>query len=222
MTAIRSFSTPRPSAPIRDLGARLSRRRRRSRPSARDLWREAFGTLTYCADAAPATDETIFDLASLTKVIATATQTMRAIDAGTLALDRASRQRLPAWRGADRAERRRSRDLLAHASGLTAYLPFFRDHHGRAEFERAHLHAAARYAPRTQSIYSDLGFILLGFILEDAGERTRSAMQFETALGRLASGREISVQSADGVAQRGPRRPSSISGAGDCSGRSAR
>ena len=43
----------------------------------------------------------------------------------------ASADRLPAWRGADR-EARHDRDLLAHASGLTAYLPFFRDHHGRA------------------------------------------------------------------------------------------
>ena len=44
--------------------------------------------------------------------------------------------RLPTWRGADR-ETVTIRDLLAHASGLTAYLPFFRDHHGRAEFERS-------------------------------------------------------------------------------------
>ena len=69
-------------------------------------------------------------------------------------------------------------DLLEHASGLTAYLPFFRDHHGRAEFERAICTLPLEYAPRTQSIYSDLGFMLLGFILEDVN-RTPFAQQFE-------------------------------------------
>jgi CubicO group peptidase (beta-lactamase class C family) len=69
------------------------------------------------------------------------------------------------WRGADR-EHVTVADLLEHASGLTAYLPFFRDHQGRAEFERAICTMALEYTPRTQSIYSDLGFMLLGFILE--------------------------------------------------------
>ena len=131
-------------------------------------WREAFGTLTYAPDAPAATTETIFDLASLTKVIATATQAMRAVDAGALALERRVAAYLPAWRGADR-DAVTIADLLEHASGLTAYLPFFRDHHGRADFEQAICTLPLEYAPRTQAIYSDLGFILLGFILDDVG-----------------------------------------------------
>jgi CubicO group peptidase (beta-lactamase class C family) len=59
-------------------------------------------------------------------------------------------------------------DLLAHSSGLSAYLPLYRDYTGRAEFEAAICALPLEYPPRTQSIYSDLGFILLGFILEDA------------------------------------------------------
>ena len=112
--------------------------------------------------------DTIYDLASLTKVIATATQAMRAVDAGALALERRVADYLPEWRGIDR-EAVTIADLLEHASGLTAYLPFFRDHHGRAEFERAICTLPLEYAPRTQSIYSDLGFMLLGFMLEDVG-----------------------------------------------------
>ncbi|HJZ74460.1 MAG TPA: serine hydrolase domain-containing protein [Vicinamibacterales bacterium] len=131
-------------------------------------WRQAFGALTYAPDSPATTTETIFDLASLTKVIATATQAMRAVDAGALALDRRVAEHVPAWRGIDR-EAVTIADLLEHASGLTAYLPFFRDHHGRAEFERGICTLPLEYAPRTQSIYSDLGFILLGFILEDVG-----------------------------------------------------
>jgi CubicO group peptidase (beta-lactamase class C family) len=132
----------------------------------RVLWNAAFGRLTYAPDAPATVTGTIFDLASLTKVIATATLVMRAIDAGTLSLDDRIANRLPDWRGSDR-EHVTIADLLEHASGLTAYLPFFRDHHNRAEFERAICALPLEYAPRTQSIYSDLGFILLGFILED-------------------------------------------------------
>jgi len=132
------------------------------------LWRGAFGRLTYADDAPATRDDTVFDLASLTKVIATTTVAMRAVDAGTLGLDDLVASRLADWRGADR-EAVTVADLLEHASGLTAYLPFFRDHHGRVEFERAICTLPLEYAPRTQSIYSDLGFILLGFILEDAG-----------------------------------------------------
>ena len=131
-------------------------------------WRQAFGRLTYAEDAPATTEETIYDLASLTKVIATATRAMQAVEAGALALDDRVAKYLPDWRGIDR-ESVTIADLLEHASGLTGYLPFFRDHHGRAEFQRAICTLPLEYAPRTQSIYSDLGFMLLGFILEDVG-----------------------------------------------------
>ncbi|HXW06056.1 MAG TPA: serine hydrolase domain-containing protein [Vicinamibacterales bacterium] len=129
--------------------------------------REAFGALTFGRGAPPTRLDTIFDLASLTKVIATATLTMRAVDDGRLRLDEPLAERIPEWRGVDR-ESVTIRDVLAHASGLTAYLPFYRDLTGRAEFQRAISTLPLEYPPRTQSIYSDLGFILLGFVLEDA------------------------------------------------------
>src|SRR4051812_42099415 len=132
------------------------------------VWREAFGRLTYADDAPATRDDTIYDLASLTKVMVTTPLAMQATDAGKLALDDRIAQYLPEWRGADR-ESVTIADLLEHASGLTAYLPFFRDHRGRAEFERAICTLPLEYAPRTKSIYSDLGFILLAFILEDVG-----------------------------------------------------
>jgi CubicO group peptidase (beta-lactamase class C family) len=131
-------------------------------------WTRAFGTLTYAPDSPHVTLGTIYDLASLTKVIATATQAMRAIDAGALALERRLAEYLPDWRGDDR-DTVTIADLLEHASGLTAYLPFFRDHHGRTEFEHAICALPLEYPPRTQSIYSDLGFMLLGFVLADVG-----------------------------------------------------
>jgi CubicO group peptidase (beta-lactamase class C family) len=143
-------------------------------------WRQAFGTLTYEADAPPSREDTIFDLASLTKVIATASIAMRAVNEGRITLDQRVAARLPDWRGSDR-EHVTILDLLEHASGLTAYLPFFRDHFGRVEFERAICTMPLEYAPRTQSIYSDLGFILLAFILEDAYGRPFADVFRETS-----------------------------------------
>lgn len=131
------------------------------------LWRDAAGRLTYDAEAAPVDQKTIFDLASLTKVLATATLTMRAVDERRLTLDDPVGRWLPQWRGSDR-DMVTIRDLLSHASGLTAYLPFFRDYRGRFEFAHAICTLPLEYEPRSQSIYSDLGFMLLGFILEDA------------------------------------------------------
>ena len=131
------------------------------------LWSAAAGAHTFDPYAVPATPHTIFDLASLTKVIATATLAMRAVDDGRLRLDDPVASRLPEWRGTDR-ETVTVRDLLAHSSGLAAYLPFFRDHTGRQEFQHAICTLPLEYEPRTQSVYSDLGFILLGFLLEDA------------------------------------------------------
>ena len=135
------------------------------------LWRAAFGSLTRERDSPDVEPDTIFDLASLTKVIATATLMMRAVDDDLLTLDDTVAQWIPEWRGSDR-QQVTLRNLLTHSSGLTAYLPFFRDHTGRAEFQPAIATMPLEYEPGTRSIYSDLGFILLGFILEDVRSRT--------------------------------------------------
>lgn len=141
------------------------------------LWREPFGALTYETDAPAAANDTVFDLASLTKVIATTTIAMRLIDAGRMNLDDTVARWLPDWRGEDRSHAA-VRDLLAHATGLTAYMPLFRDHFSRREFERSICTLPLEHPPGTRSTYSDLGFILLGFVLEHAGGASLS-QQFE-------------------------------------------
>jgi CubicO group peptidase (beta-lactamase class C family) len=135
------------------------------------LWQEAFGALYYDSSAPATTRHTIFDLASLTKVIVTTSLAMRLVEEGRISLDEAVAGRIPEWKGQDR-ESVTIRDLLAHAAGLTAWLPLFRDYTGRREYQHAIATLPLEYVPRTQSIYSDLGFILLGFILEDAGGRS--------------------------------------------------
>ena len=131
------------------------------------VWGHASGTLSY-DDAEAATLDTVFDLASLTKVVATTTVLMRLVDTGALALVDRVAGRLTDWRGGDR-ESVTVADLLEHAGGLTAHLPFFRDHHGRHDYQHAISTLPLEYAPRSRSVYSDLGFILLAFIAADAG-----------------------------------------------------
>ena len=107
------------------------------------LWRRALGFLTYEPSASLATADTIFDLASLTKVLATTSLAMRAIDDGRLRLEDTVERWIPEWKGNDRSGVTIA-DLLSHSSGLTAYLPFYRDCTGRIDYQPAICWSAAR------------------------------------------------------------------------------
>jgi CubicO group peptidase (beta-lactamase class C family) len=139
---------------------------------ARPRWREAFGHLTFEADASAAREDAIFDLASLTKVLATVPLAIQQVERGAIALDYEVASYFERWRGGDRSTVT-LRDLLAHCSGLSSWAPLFREYKGREEFVRAICDMPLEYVPRTRSLYSDLGFILLGFVL--AGEGTLEA-----------------------------------------------
>jgi CubicO group peptidase (beta-lactamase class C family) len=135
--------------------------------ATRPLWSESFGRLTFDADASHASEETIFDLASLTKVLATTPLIMQLVESGVVGLDDPVARHLGEWASHDRAAVT-IRDLLSHCSGLAAYRPFYL----RARSEQAVRHLIAgvplAYPPRTRSVYSDLDFMLLGFILGGA------------------------------------------------------
>ena len=150
--------------------------------SAESLWSDALGTLTFDARSSPADLRTPFDLASLTKVIATTTVAMQLVSTGRLRLDEPVADSFADWRGDDR-EAVTVRDLLEHASGLAARLvdapPV-----SRTEFEHDICTMPLEYAPRTRSIYSDLGFILLGFLVADRGGAPLDAL-FDDVMVRL-------------------------------------
>jgi serine-type D-Ala-D-Ala carboxypeptidase len=148
------------------------------------LWREAFGTLTYAADSPPAEEDTVFDLASLTKVLSTASLVMVQVERGALGLDDAVAERIACWRGADR-ESVTIRDLLAHCGGLVAHRRYCDTLRGREQFEPAICAEPLEYAPRTRSIYSDLGFMLLGFMLEDGASLPARFSALMTQMGGI-------------------------------------
>jgi serine-type D-Ala-D-Ala carboxypeptidase len=139
------------------------------------LWRDACDTPL----------DTPFDLASLTKPIATTTVVMDLVSRGLMTLDDSIARSFAEWRGDDRGGAT-VRDLLEHASGLAARL-VDAPPSGRREFEHEICTMRLEYEPRTRSVYSDLGFILLGFLAEDRG-RAPLDVQFARLAGSLAPG----------------------------------
>jgi CubicO group peptidase (beta-lactamase class C family) len=127
-------------------------------------WCKAFGRLAFEDDAAPTTLDTIFDLASLTKVLATTPLVIEQIERGTLKLDDKIFHHAPGWDGLDRNQAT-LRDLLSHSSGLPAHAPLYLNCLNINDFERAICSVSLQYPSRTEAIYSDLGFILLGLII---------------------------------------------------------
>ena len=121
---------------------------------------EAFGWRQTDPVLLPATPQTVYDLASLTKALVTSVLAMQAVASGDLDLDQAA----PGRAGEAGAS---VRQLLAHASGLPAHRPF----HAQRPSSRAAMVALAAaepivHPPGSRALYSYLGFILLGDLLE--------------------------------------------------------
>ena len=159
------------------------------------IWSGALGTLTFDASSPATAIDTPFDLASLTKPIATTTIAMELVGTGAVQLDARVADFFDDWRGIDR-EGVTVQDLLEHASGLPARL-VDSPPETRREFEHEICATALEYTPRTQSIYSDLGFILLGFLVADRG-RAPMHVLFDRITARLADAADAaSVEKAD-------------------------
>ena len=126
---------------------------------------QAYGRLAYTDDAAPAVTDTIYDLASLTKVIATTTMAMILVDQGWLDLDKAVRDYLPRFAGPGK-HRVTVRHLLTHSSGIDWWAPLYEELEGKAAYVEQIRQMELVYEPGSKTLYSDLGLILLGEILE--------------------------------------------------------
>jgi serine-type D-Ala-D-Ala carboxypeptidase len=161
------------------------------------LWQDRFGTLTFDENAPAARQDTVFDLASLTKPIVTTSVTMQLAAAERLDLREPVAAFFAEWRGEDR-ERATVQDLLEHSSGLAARL-FDPPPAGRREFEHEICTMRLEYPPRSRALYSDLGFILLGFVADDRGRRPM-AQQFD-AIAALLSTWSQSDRRGDGEAE---------------------
>jgi len=118
---------------------------------------------------------TLFDLASITKPIATTTMAMILHDRGLLELDATIAGTLPEFLQGTSDPRRHDvtfRMLLAHSSGLPAYEKLFLKAHSRDALLQAAFGTPLTADPGTRAEYSDIGFILLGVALERLAEES--------------------------------------------------
>jgi CubicO group peptidase (beta-lactamase class C family) len=131
---------------------------------------DAAGQFTYEASAPAVQPETVFDLASVTKVFATTAAAMLLVDRGIFDLDARLGDILPGFvigmeHGSGK-EKVTLRMLLAHTSGLPAYETLFRTSSLPDALLRATLQLRLEARPGTRTEYSDFGYILLGKVIE--------------------------------------------------------
>ncbi|HEX6104581.1 MAG TPA: serine hydrolase domain-containing protein [Gemmatimonadales bacterium] len=145
------------------------------------LYTRGYGHYTWNpASPTPDIDSTLWDIASITKVVATAATAMRLVDQGRLDLDAPVRRYLPRF-SSGLKNQVTVRMLLDHTSGLKSYVPIYQ----RARRSRARatdlLYAQPLLrAPGDSAEYSDLNALLLGLVIEKvAGTRLDKAAEAE-------------------------------------------
>jgi uncharacterized protein YbbC (DUF1343 family)/CubicO group peptidase (beta-lactamase class C family) len=129
------------------------------------LYRQAFGARMLQPEQAAMTEDTIFDLASLTKVIATTTAVMQLVDARRLQLEAPVAKYWPSFAAHGKAGIT-IEQLLTHSSGLRADLDLHENWSGALEARLRVEAERPQYAPGTKFLYSDINFIALAELVE--------------------------------------------------------
>jgi serine-type D-Ala-D-Ala carboxypeptidase len=141
---------------------------------------KALGRFTYDPASAEVTTASIFDLASLTKVVATTAMAMILYERGLLDLEAPVTAIVPEFAGDHSGDDPRRREitlrmLLAHSSGLPAYEKLFLRAQTREGLLQAAFSTPLAAAPGTHAEYSDVGFIILGVVLERLADESLDA-----------------------------------------------
>ena len=124
------------------------------------------GRFTYENGSPPIAADTIYDLASVSKVVATTAMAMILYERGELDLEIPVASVVPEFAGEDpRRDEITVHMLLAHSSGLPAYVKLFEQAHTADELMRAALRVDLTAEPGARAEYSDIGFIILGELL---------------------------------------------------------
>ncbi len=121
------------------------------------------GYACVIGEPVPTTLETSYDLASLTKVVCTVTLALVARQRGALDLDDPVTRWLPRYP----QEKTTLRHLLTHTAGLVDHRPFHDNLQGREQIEAAIYEEARVATPGSPVCYSDLGYMLLGWVVEE-------------------------------------------------------
>ena len=131
-----------------------------------------YGRLDWDPAAPPVTPASIFDMASLTKVLATTSAAVVLAQRGIVSLDDRVVDYLPWWDGGDPAKSRVTvRQLLVHRAGLPPFRRFFLEMEGRDAYEAAIGALPLDAPPGESTVYSDIGLMTVAFIAEQATGR---------------------------------------------------
>jgi serine-type D-Ala-D-Ala carboxypeptidase len=134
------------------------------------VFTHAYG-VTHIFSRVPVTSETIFDLASLTKPLATTLAVIRIVQHGQIKLEQHLGQLLPEFQQTDKADIRLEH-LLYHNSGLPGYRPYYKALNGIAKNSRRSalrkflVQEALVHPIGKRVLYSDLGFMILAWVIE--------------------------------------------------------
>ncbi|HZI19203.1 MAG TPA: exo-beta-N-acetylmuramidase NamZ domain-containing protein [Pyrinomonadaceae bacterium] len=128
------------------------------------VWRKAYGSRSLVPAREPMTAETVFDAASLTKVVATATSAMILVERGLLRLADPVSRHLPELKGEGR-EKITIEHLLTHRSGYAPDFDLRERWAGRDEMLKRLWVEPLRSAPGSRFVYSDIGMIALGEVI---------------------------------------------------------
>jgi len=124
-----------------------------------------YGAIDWAPGSPAVTDSTLFDLASITKVVATTTAAAMLEERGRLDLDQRLAWYLPGI--TDTVKQRITvRQVLTHRGGFEAFAPLYREFRGREQYLRQIDARPLRYAPGRQTVYSDWDLVLAGLLVE--------------------------------------------------------
>lgn len=129
------------------------------------VYHKAYGNRALVPEIEPMTEDTIFDAASLTKVVATTPAMMLLIERGQVKLDEPVQTYIPEFKG-DGKEAVTIRELMTHTSGLPPDIETKTDWHGRKAAVEKACAEKLRAKPGTVFRYSDINFFLLGEIVQ--------------------------------------------------------
>jgi CubicO group peptidase (beta-lactamase class C family) len=129
------------------------------------IYEKNYGNLTYDDNSEKLSGYHLFDLASVTKVIATTSAIMKLYENQMLNLGEYVVKYIPEFNNNGK-EKITIRNLLLHNSGLKAWIPFYKYYTTKEEVLNAIYNITFEYTPETKFVYSDLNAILLGLIVE--------------------------------------------------------
>lgn len=132
------------------------------------VYARGYGHFTWKPSSpVPTPDSTVWDIASITKVVGTASAAMRLVDSGRLILDAPVGRYLPRFSGGAK-DRVTVRMLLDHTSGLRSYAPLFKQARTREGAINVLYGEPVVRPPGESPVYSDLNAIVLGLVIESA------------------------------------------------------